>query len=126
MAVNIIVTDTINVYTATLDQDGDAYLYLPYTATLLARWAKPEGGLAERGWDYLSDPPLVEGVLGWYVLLGDVNGDNRVNVIDFNAVRGDYGRCAPSDADLDRSGCVSVTDFNILRGSMGLAGLPQW
>ena len=47
-------------------------------------------------------------------LLGDINGDGRVNAIDLGILLGSWGSAGP--ADLDGSGSVGATDLGILLG----------
>ena len=46
-----------------------------------------------------------------YVPLGDVNGDQSVNVTDLLAVIGNWGPCSDCLADLDGNGLVEVDDL---------------
>src|SRR5581483_6889704 len=59
-------------------------------------------------------------------MLGDINGDDRVNILDFSVLRNQFGTstgCAAAStaalpcADLDGNGTVNVQDFAILRNN---------
>jgi hypothetical protein len=58
---------------------------------------------------------------------GDANGDNVVNINDFNILKGTFGRsCGQADydgrADLTGDCVVNIQDFNLLRHNFGLSG----
>ena len=51
---------------------------------------------------------------------GDINGDNRVNLIDFSFLRRYWGKTGPDiPADLNQDGQVNIRDFNVLRANWG-------
>ncbi len=52
---------------------------------------------------------------------GDVNGDDRTNVADFNILAAHYGQTVTpnTNGDLTGNGVVNVSDFNILAGDFG-------
>ena len=53
-------------------------------------------------------------------LIGDINGDNRVDLLDFNLLVGEFGRIGPglaSDLDSDRD--VDIFDYNLLNQNYG-------
>lgn len=53
---------------------------------------------------------------------GDLNGDGKVDIFDYNIVVADFGKTgAPgfSPADINRDGKVNIFDYNILIGNFG-------
>ncbi len=50
-------------------------------------------------------------------VLGDLNGDNLVGIVDFLMLLGNWGLCPGCPADLDCDGMVGITDFLILLGA---------
>jgi len=65
--------------------------------------------------------------------LGDVNGDDQVDVVDFSLLRFTFGNmtsCAtPASlslpcADLDANGQTDIVDFSLLRASFGRTAPP--
>jgi hypothetical protein len=61
------------------------------------------------------------GGYAWVVLaplVGDLNGDDRVDLLDFYVLRSAFGTSDPV-ADLDGSGMVDLLDFYILRSHFG-------
>lgn len=60
------------------------------------------------------------------VCLGDVNGDNKVDMNDLATVLGSYGKCSGDpgynpDADLDGDGCVNLSDYSLVLANYGLS-----
>jgi hypothetical protein len=60
---------------------------------------------------------------------GDTNGDNVININDFNTVRGSFGRsCGDTNydgrADFTGDCLVNIQDFGLLRRNFGLSGAP--
>ena len=55
------------------------------------------------------------------VLLADATHDGAVNLLDFNALAGNFGTAATSDAqgDFNFDGTVDLIDFNLLAGQFG-------
>jgi hypothetical protein len=55
------------------------------------------------------------------VLLADATHDGAVNLLDFNALAGNFGTSATSDAqgDFNFDGTVDLIDFNLLAGQFG-------
>lgn len=48
-------------------------------------------------------------------LIGDINGDGKVDILDFNALLVQWGMTGSNlTADLDNNGKVDILDFNIL------------
>ncbi len=60
---------------------------------------------------------------------GDANNDNVITGLDFNIVKGSFGR-SPGEqtyddrADLDGDHVVSASDFNLMRNNFGQGGVP--
>ena len=54
-------------------------------------------------------------------LRGDVNGDGRVNLQDFNVLAANFGKRERlfTQGDLNYDGVVNLTDFNLLAGAFG-------
>jgi len=52
-------------------------------------------------------------------LVGDINGDCVVDMMDFNILRANFGQTAPNSADINGDGTVDMMDFNILRANFG-------
>jgi hypothetical protein len=60
---------------------------------------------------------------------GDANGDNVININDFNILRGSFGRlCGDSNydgrADFTGDCLVNIQDFGLLRRNFGSSGAP--
>ena len=60
---------------------------------------------------------------------GDANNDNIVEVVDFNILKGTFGRSVgdplyDARADFDGSQTVEVVDFSLLKGNFGQSGAP--
>ncbi len=51
---------------------------------------------------------------------GDTNGDGRVDLIDLNNVRNNFGGFGLGDTDDD--GDVDLSDLNLVRNTFGAAG----
>jgi len=53
--------------------------------------------------------------------VGDVTGDGRTNVSDFNILASHFGQSVPpgTNGDLTGNGFVNVSDFNLLAGDFG-------
>ncbi|MBI2029982.1 right-handed parallel beta-helix repeat-containing protein [Candidatus Gottesmanbacteria bacterium] len=55
---------------------------------------------------------------------GDANGDNRVNILDFEILRGQFNTNGSSlSADFNNDNTVNILDFNILRDNFGVSKL---
>jgi hypothetical protein len=60
---------------------------------------------------------------------GDCNNDNVVNVLDFNILKGTFGKQQgdpgyDSRADFTGDNAVTILDFNLLKGNFGTGGSP--
>jgi len=54
------------------------------------------------------------------VLLGDLNGDGRVDITDFNIFKSNFGKTGSGVVgDIDGNGKVDIFDYNILVGNFG-------
>lgn len=61
--------------------------------------------------------------------VGDSNGDNVVNVADFNILRATFGKSCSQPgydgrAEFTGDCVVNVTDFNLQKGNFGTGGAP--
>jgi hypothetical protein len=69
-------------------------------------------------------PALAKGTNAMYVgplLAGDLNGDERIDIVDFSLFRGRFG--SEDDlGDLNNSGFVDILDFSLLRTNFGTWG----
>ena len=59
---------------------------------------------------------------------GDANNDNVVNIVDFNIIRGTFGKDVGGDgydarADFTGDGPVNIRDYNLMRGNFGNSGV---
>jgi Dockerin type I domain len=59
-------------------------------------------------------------------LRGDLNGDCKVNIIDFSTVGGNFGRkigdpAFNPNADFNNDGVINIIDFSLVGGAFGLA-----
>ena len=54
-------------------------------------------------------------------ILGDLNGDGSVNILDFNTLVSDFGKTGQTYAqgDIDGNGSVNILDFNTLVSNFG-------
>jgi hypothetical protein len=55
------------------------------------------------------------------VLLGDINGDKNVNILDFTLLSNSFGTSNTS-ADLNKDGVVNILDFTLLSNNFGKSG----
>ncbi len=54
---------------------------------------------------------------------GDTNGDGRVDIVDLNNVRNNFGAVGPNvPGDIDGDGQVGVSDLNAVRNNFGVGG----
>jgi hypothetical protein len=68
-----------------------------------------------RGMTILAPNPALQ-----YFVLGDLDGDCEVGILDFLILLGLWGPCPdPCVADLDGDGEVGITDFLTLLGNWG-------
>lgn len=51
--------------------------------------------------------------------VGDINGDNSVNITDLSLLLSSYGSTGSNPADLDKNGTVNITDLSILLSHYG-------
>jgi hypothetical protein len=85
-------------------------------------------GLRDLGLTFtLSDGTQIVGEVAYgaltTALLGDTNGDNKVDLVDLNNVRNNFGGGGVGDTDAD--GDVDLTDLNNVRNNFGAAGSPS-
>ena len=59
----------------------------------------------------LSPSPLVKP--------GDLDGDNDVDIFDYNQLLTDFGKTGNLAADIDKNGKVDIFDYNILLTNFG-------
>jgi hypothetical protein len=78
-------------------------------------WSDPESWAASRL--QLGSPGMPE-----IRLLGDANADGRVDLMDLNLVRNQFGLFGWGDADDDRD--IDLEDLNLVRNYFGAHGLP--
>lgn len=50
---------------------------------------------------------------------GDLDGDNGVDIFDYNILLTDFGKTGSIPADIDKSGKVDIFDYNILLTNFG-------
>jgi hypothetical protein len=60
---------------------------------------------------------------------GDCNNDNVISILDFNILKGTFGKGAGDPgydgrADFNGDNAVSVQDFNLQKNNFGQAGSP--
>jgi hypothetical protein len=60
----------------------------------------------------------------FYLRAGDMNGDNVVNLLDYNILRINYGSTAGGPADINGDGVVNIFDYTLLQGNYGKTGDP--
>jgi hypothetical protein len=63
----------------------------------------------------------------FHLIAGDINGDNRINVLDLNLLKSSYGSSGGQarynqDADIDNTGAINVLDLNLFKSNYGSAG----
>jgi hypothetical protein len=72
-----------------------------------------------------------DGVPGWssatdtYLRGGDLNGDNVINLLDYNVLRLNYGTVNGGPADINGDGKVNLADYGLLEINFGQSGAPQ-
>ena len=64
----------------------------------------------------VSEPPQIEQIVG------DVNGDGAVNILDMIHVSSNFGKTGQSDADVNGDGVVDIVDLVKIAGVIGNAG----
>jgi Synergist-CTERM protein sorting domain-containing protein len=113
--------------TVTTNHNGEADITIPLQNSGLTIWVKGERTLAvskyvgtvEHG--SIIDVGMLRG--------GDGNGDNKVDLNDFNIFTSNYGRDPNSPgfnrlADFNNDGVVDLNDFNIFTNNYGMSGEP--
>jgi len=93
-----------------------------FSGIALGKWVDDSGVQGQ------PDPNL-DPVVGYFIeyptpphaCVGDVNGDGKTNVADFNILASNFGQAVPpgTSGDLTGNGFVNVADFNILAGDFG-------
>jgi len=69
-------------------------------------------------------PPSIEGTNAMHIgplLAGDLNGDHRIDIVDFSLFRKRFGS-EDELADLTNNGFVDILDFSLLRTNFGSCG----
>jgi hypothetical protein len=61
--------------------------------------------------------------------VGDCNNDNVISVLDFNILKGTFGKGSGDPGydgrgDLNGDIAVTIVDFNLLKGNFGTGGGP--
>ena len=65
---------------------------------------------------HVSEPPQIEHIVG------DVNRDGVVNILDLIHVSSNFGETGPNDADVNGDGVVDIVDLVKVAGALGNAG----
>lgn len=52
-------------------------------------------------------------------LPGDINGDSKVDIFDYNLLIADFGKTTPTPADIDGNGKVDIFDYSLLVANFG-------
>jgi hypothetical protein len=81
----------------------------------------PVGGAKPNGVANFVNGANVQPIVNNNLRPGDVNGDNIVNLSDFNVLQQTYGTTDPR-ADLDGSGAVNIVDYTLLQNNFGAIG----
>ena len=84
--------------------------------------------LANAGTVNLNGAAVVNQEMG-LMKAGDANNDNLVSVLDFNILKGTFGKQSGDPgyddrADFTGDRLVSILDFNLLKGNFGMGGAP--
>jgi hypothetical protein len=84
--------------------------------------------LANSGFVDLAGAPQTNVEMG-LMKAGDCNNDNVINVLDFNIVKGTFGKASGDPGydgrgDLNGDNAVTVFDFNLVKGNFGTGGAP--
>ena len=84
--------------------------------------------LANAGTVQLTGAPATNVEMG-LMRVGDANDDNVVSVLDFNILKGTFGKSVGDPgyddrADFTGDQTVNVTDFNLLKVNFGQSGAP--
>ncbi|MCB2183224.1 MAG: hypothetical protein KQH63_14420 [Desulfobulbaceae bacterium] len=70
-----------------------------------------DGSVTYDSTSYTADAPCV--------LVGDFDGSNAVDLVDYGIFRANYGQTGVNPADLDGSGTVDLVDYGIFRANYG-------
>ena len=105
-----------------------------YADVMILRGSSTEMALGymgtPRGLDLAPQPVGVVGAPVFSIAgAGDVNGDNTVDITDFNLLRAGFAKTCGDPAynplaDFTGDCLVDISDFNLLRGNFGQAGPP--
>jgi hypothetical protein len=122
-------TTEVNYPSQTTDASGYFTVSLGSLSNGAYNWrAKGTKWLANSGSLTLSGATVTQQEMG-LMRAGDCNNDNVVTVLDFNILKGTFGK-TQGDPGYDGRGdftgdnTVSVTDFNLLKGTFGQSGAP--
>ena len=107
---------TANVHSTHSVADADSITFPGY-----AYGALPDGDYtASLGGDIedAAGNPLAANTLDFFFINGDANHDRKVNLLDFNALAGDFNGTSKtfSQGDFNYDGTVNLLDFNLLAG----------
>lgn len=111
-------TDMSGYFTVTAPSDVGSY-----------RWrVKSPMYLANSGTVGLMGAPTTQQEMG-LMRAGDANNDNVISALDFNILKGTFGKSVGDPGYDDRSDftgdqAVNITDFNLLKGNFGQGGAP--
>ena|GEM_PF-1435049 len=111
--------------TVTADQNGEAEIVLPSQNSGLTIWVKGERTIAVS--QYIGTVEKGSVINIGTLPGGDSNGDNIVDLNDFNAFLNNYGMNSNSPgfnrfADFNNDGIVDLNDFNIFLNNYGKTG----
>jgi hypothetical protein len=60
----------------------------------------------------------------FYLRAGDMNGDNVINLLDYNILRINYGSSSGGPADINGDGVVNIFDYTLMQINFGKSGDP--
>jgi hypothetical protein len=111
--------DLVQTVSGLLDGNGDYEVALQQTGTFDVR-AKPAKWLSRRQ----TGVTLTDGsTLDWYFpVLGDVNGDNKVNMLDLGLVLVEFNYLGPDPSDLNGDEMVDLVDLGLVLLNFTLSG----
>ncbi|MCL2165344.1 MAG: S8 family serine peptidase [Oscillospiraceae bacterium] len=122
---------TIAEETVTTDQNGEADIIIPSPDTGLTIWVKGERTLATS--QYIGTVENASVINVGMLPGGDANGDNMVDLNDYNVFLSNYGKSSNTPgfnrfADFNNDGVVDLNDFNIFLSNYGKTGaqIPIW